>query len=142
VSTSSQISKLLRHLVAFGIVIWFVSQNEVDASCGDYLHHPGTNAQAALDRARNEAILQQAAENHKREQTEEPTSSCQSGRCNRFPTSPLEPIRTILPRPNIQSEASQRMEIEPNGIVGHDTTDSTLPLQPFLEIALPPPRAS
>jgi hypothetical protein len=124
------------------MVIWFTGQGQVDASCGDYLHHPGAKVTNGSDLARAEAILQQALENRKREQTDEPTSTCQSGRCNGSPTSPLEPIRVIVPSPSIHSERSTRLEIESDLTVGFSTTDSTKPLQPFLEIALPPPRAS
>lgn len=139
---SSQLTKLSQHLVAIGIVFWFLAPKQVDASCGDYLHHPGTKVTNGADRAREEAILQQALENRKKEQNEEPTSTCQSGRCNGSPTSPLEPTRVILPRPSIHSECSARIEIESDRIVGPYAIDSTKPLQPFLEIALPPPRAS
>lgn len=141
-SFSSQISRLLRHLIALGFVIWFTAQGQVNASCGDYLHHPGAKAANGSDRAREEAILQQALEDRQKEQSEEPASTCQSGRCKGSPTSPLEPTRVILPRPSIHSECSARIEIESDRIVGPYTTDSKRPLQPFLEIALPPPRAS
>lgn len=142
VSASSQIPKLFRHLAALGIAIWFMSQCEVHASCGDYLHHPGANATNRSDLARDEAILRQALENRKKEHTDEPTSTCQSGRCNGSPISPLQPLRIILPQPSIHSECSSRIEIELERSVGHCATDSTKPLQPLLEITLPPPRAS
>jgi len=142
VSISSQISKLSRHLVAAGIVIWVMSQSHVVASCGDYLHHPGAKVTNGADRAREEAILQQALENRKKEQTDEPTSSCQGGRCNGSPTSPFEPSRIIPPRPSIHSECCPRIESESDRAIGIYAIDFTKPLQPFLEIALPPPRAS
>jgi hypothetical protein len=124
------------------MVIWFTAQGQVNASCGDYLHHPGSKVTNGSDRASEEAILQQALENRKKERIDEPTSTCQSGRCNGSPTSPLEPTRVILPRPSIHSECSARIEIELDRVVGPYAIDSAMPLQPFLEIALPPPRAS
>jgi hypothetical protein len=139
---SSQITKLSQHLVAIGIVFWFLAPKQVDASCGDYLHHPGTKVTNGSDRAREEEILQHALENRQKEQSDEPTSTCQSGRCNGSPTSPLQPIRIILPQPSIHSECSSRIETDLDRCVGHYAIDSTKPLQPFLEIALPPPRAS
>lgn len=141
-SFSSQISRLFRHLIALGMVIWFTGQGQVDASCGDYLHHPNAKVTNGSDRAREEAILQHALKNRQKEQSEEPTSTCQSGRCNGSPTSPLQPIRIILPQPSIHSECSTRMEIDLDQSVGHYAIDSTKPLQPFLEITSPPPRAS
>ncbi len=129
-----------------------MSQSHVIASCGDYLHHPGakgTNGAAAngaaangADLAREEAILQQALENREKEQNKEPTSTCQSGRCNGSPTSPPEPTRVLLPRPSIHSGCSARIEIESDRIAGPYAIDATMPLQPFLEIASPPPRVS
>jgi hypothetical protein len=118
--------------LAFLVISFFGSDKRLQASCGDYLQHKSKDhVQKQLDSKGGPTG------------DESPGSACRNGRCRANPITPVapnEPIRMIFGRSQFVASHHEDLELEAGtGRFGLAMNESK-PIEPFLELAVPPPR--
>jgi len=113
--------------------------NRATASCGDYLNHSGSQNIGSRGSA-GQLGQKQSPDS---DESSTPISQCKNGRCKSAPFSvPNGPTRVFIPRqhPNHFLISSFKYACQLNGMLTN--SDEYLPIQPSLEILVPPPRAT
>ena len=114
-------------------------KNNATASCGDYLNHSGSQNIGSRGSAG------QLGQKHSpvSDESSSPISKCRNGQCKAAPFSvPNGPARVFAPRqqPNHFLISSFKCACQLNGMLAN--SDDSLPIEPSLEILVPPPRAT
>ena len=119
-------------VLAFSFVCLFFgmnASNEAFASCGDYLHHAGSVTAGKVNLEHPDFSL--------------PSSGCKNGRCRSAPI-PIhnEPSRVVIaPRQQANLFQMPDYDFDALSLGSLASGDDTFPIQPSLDLLVPPPRA-
>ena len=119
-------------VLAFAFVCLFFgmnASNEAFASCGDYLHHADSVTAGKVDLGHDDFSL--------------PSTGCKNGRCKSAPI-PIhnEPSRVVIaPRQQANLFQIPDYDFDALSLGSLASPDDTLPIQPSLDLLVPPPRA-
>ena len=113
--------------------------NRATASCGDYLNHSGSQNIGSSHWGGQFSQKQGPVS----DESSTPISNCRNGQCKAAPFSvPNGPARVFAPRqqPNHFLISSFKYACQLNGMLTN--SDEYLPIQPSLDLLVPPPRAT